>query len=444
MKKFSTLLVGAAATLLGAAPALAQVSLTGFAPYTQNFNSLPTSTAQANFVNNSTLPGVYAQAMLTGLGAYPGGTSPVPYYGNDGGQSTDANYYSFGTIGSTDRALGGIATTFIANGYPLTGTGYVAMRFKNQTGRPIANLEVSYAMEQWYNSGKVDKAQVGFDYQVLSSAFTGAMEAGIWTPEPALGVAAPSTATTIASKNGNAPANRRVLTATLRGLNLAVGQEIVLRWKYVLNKDTNGNGLAIDDVTVTPEAGGQSERGRENDGDPPGRRDGRADGSGPGRHAHDAQEGAISSAASSLAAAAASSSSWRRRSSSTTCVRFVRNLATAVSSSVVRLSTASSMRECMAPRVARTSSSECCVVSTATERRSLGWATRRAYPSRIRRSTSVLAEAPVISRASASSFWRTTSPRCFARSRKRSARRSVSPMPIEARVRARILRSASR
>ncbi len=255
MRKFSTLLLGAAATLLGAAPTLAQVSLTGFAPYTQNFNTLPTSTAQASFVNNSTLPGVYAQAMLTGLGAYPGGTAPVPYYGNDGGQSTDANYYSFGTIGSTDRALGGIATTFIANGYPLTGTGYVAMRFKNQTGRPIANLEVSYAMEQWYNSGKVDKAQVGFDYQVLSSAFTGAMEAGTWTSEPALGVAAPSTATTIASKNGNAPANRRVLTATLRGLNLAVGQEIVLRWKYVLNKDTNGNGLAVDDVTVTPEAG---------------------------------------------------------------------------------------------------------------------------------------------------------------------------------------------
>jgi hypothetical protein len=254
MKIFSSFLLGAAATLLGATSTLAQITLTGFAPYTQNFNTLPTSTAQADFVNNSTLPGVYAQAMLTGLGAYPGGTAPVPYSGNDGAQNTDANYYSFGTAGSTDRALGGIATTFIANGYPLTGTGYVAMRFKNQTGRPIANLEVSYAMEQWYNSGKVDKAQVGFDYQVLSGAFTGAMEVGTWTSVPALGVAAPSTATTIASKNGNAPANRRVLSATLN-VNLAVGQEVVLRWKYVLNKDTNGNGLSVDDVTVTPQAG---------------------------------------------------------------------------------------------------------------------------------------------------------------------------------------------
>jgi hypothetical protein len=257
MKKLYSFLLATATTLLGlpAAPAQAQVTLTEFAPYTQNFNTLPTSTNQASFVNNSTLTGVYAQAMLTGLGAYPGGTAPVPYYGNDGAQNKEANYYSFGSAGSADRALGGIATTFIANGYPLTGTGYVALRFVNQTGRPIANLEVSYAMEQWYNSGKVDKAQVGFDYQVLTGAFTGAMEAGTWTSEPALGVAAPSTATVIASKNGNAPANRRVLTATLRGLNLAVGKEIVLRWKYVLNSETNGNGLSIDDVTVTPEAG---------------------------------------------------------------------------------------------------------------------------------------------------------------------------------------------
>lgn len=44
----------------------------------------------------------------------------------------------FGTAGCTDRALGGIATSFITNSY-------VAMRFVNNTGRPIANLEVSYA-----------------------------------------------------------------------------------------------------------------------------------------------------------------------------------------------------------------------------------------------------------------------------------------------------------
>ncbi|TDN36258.1 T9SS type A sorting domain-containing protein [Hymenobacter sp. UV11] len=244
--------------LLGLAntPALGQVSLTSFGTYSQNFDTLPVSTAPNSFRDNNTLPGIYAQAVLTGYGYFPGLGSALPISGNDGGVNTTANYYSFGLPGSSDRALGGIATTFYTNSNtPLTGTGYVAIRFVNNTNAPIANLEVSYAMEQWYNSGKKDNAQVGFDYQLPTSAFTGAMESGTWTSVADLGVAAPSTATLVASKNGNAPSNRRVLAATLFGLNLAVGKEVVLRWKYVLNKDTNGNGLAIDDVTVTPEAG---------------------------------------------------------------------------------------------------------------------------------------------------------------------------------------------
>ena len=257
MNKFYSKFLPAAALVLGrmAAPALAQVPLTGFAPYTENFNALSASTGETDFVNNTTLKGVYAQAMLDGLGAYPQGNAPVPCYGNDGVQHSDANYYSFGTSGSTDRALGGIATTFYSNGYPLTGNGYVAMRFVNNTGRTIANLEVAYAMEQWYNSGKIDRAQLAFDYQVPAGTFAGMMESGAWTNVPTLGVDAPSTATVVASKNGNAPANRRVLSATINNLNLPNGREVVLRWKYVMNQNTNGNGLSIDDVTVTPEAG---------------------------------------------------------------------------------------------------------------------------------------------------------------------------------------------
>jgi hypothetical protein len=258
MKHPYTSLSLAIACSLGLAknPVFAQISLSSFGTYTQNFDNLPVSTAQTTFRDNTTLPGVYAQAMLTGYGYFPGIGNALPISGNDGGQNTTANYYSFGLPGSSERALGGIATTFYTNtGTPLVGTGYVAMRFVNNTGAPIANLEVSYAMEQWYNSGKIDKAQVGFDYQLPTTAFTGDMERDTWTSVAALGVAAPSTATIIASKNGNSPNNRRVLAATLFGINLPVGKEVVLRWKYVLNKEANGNGLSIDDVAVTPEAG---------------------------------------------------------------------------------------------------------------------------------------------------------------------------------------------
>ncbi|AMJ65400.1 T9SS type A sorting domain-containing protein [Hymenobacter sp. PAMC 26628] len=257
MNKFYSKLLPAVALVLGnmATPALAQVPLTGFAPYTQDFNTLSTSTAEVDFVNNTTLKGVYAQAVLDGYGAYPQGGAAVPCYGNDGTQHPEANYYSFGTNGSTERAFGGIATTFYSNGYPLTGNGYVAMRFVNNTGRTIANLEVGYAMEQWYNSGKIDKAQLTFDYQVPATTFAGMMETGAWTNVPTMGVNAPSTATVVSSKNGNLAANRRVLSTTINNLNLPAGREVVLRWKYVMNQNTNGNGLSIDDVTVTPEAG---------------------------------------------------------------------------------------------------------------------------------------------------------------------------------------------
>jgi hypothetical protein len=77
--------------------------------------------------------------------------------------------------------------------------------------------------------------------------------AGAWQTIAPLQVDAPSTATVIASRDGNAAANRRVRQTTLTGLNLLPGQEIMLRWGYTLNNTTNGNGLSIDDVVVTPE-----------------------------------------------------------------------------------------------------------------------------------------------------------------------------------------------
>ena len=240
-----------------ATPAFAQVSLTSFAPYSENFNALSASTAEQDFNNNTTPTGVYAQAVLN-RAVYPASGAPVPCFGNDGAQHPQAGYYSFGAAGSSDRSLGVMASSLLTNGTLVTGNGYVAMRFVNNTGLPIAHLKVSYALEQWYNSGK--KTQIGVDYQVMAanSTFSGAMEAGTWTNAPSLNVNAPATARAVGSLNGNAHQSRRVRNANLTNLNLAVGQEVVVRWKFVLNNDTNANGLAIDDVTVRPQAGRSS------------------------------------------------------------------------------------------------------------------------------------------------------------------------------------------
>ncbi|SET92077.1 T9SS type A sorting domain-containing protein [Hymenobacter actinosclerus] len=243
MKKNYLLFVG---LLLGLVPAAraqyefkdaADASSNGLGPYEQSFNTL---SGTVPFTNNTTIPGVYAQAFVNGA-PY----QPLGLLANDGSNSGEG-YYHFGTVGSSDRSFGGIAA--LSTG---TGIGYVGIRFKNSSGKPIKNLEVQYAMEQWYNSGRQDAASVSVSYQMGGTVAD--LLTGTWTDVPELKVDAPSTATVIASRDGNSPSNRRVRQTTIENINLAAGQEVMIRWGYALNTNTNGNGLSIDDVVVTPQ-----------------------------------------------------------------------------------------------------------------------------------------------------------------------------------------------
>ncbi|MBX0291553.1 T9SS type A sorting domain-containing protein [Hymenobacter sp. HSC-4F20] len=251
----------------------------GLAPYVQNFDGL--SGTNKVFSNNVTLPGVYAGFTLNKFGPQEFPTSirtnaaGLTYYDrtippdngsqgntvNPDGTAAGAGWYHFGstTTNTSDRALGGIAATSTD-----TGVGYIGIRLQNASGTLIKNLEVAYAMEQWYNSGKVDDAKVRVWYRKLpASATTASKEAlvsGTWTEIPDLFVPAPSTAAVIASSDGNSATNRRVARAKLLGdgsspfgAGLADGEEIMIRWSYVFNSTSNGNGLSLDDVTITPE-----------------------------------------------------------------------------------------------------------------------------------------------------------------------------------------------
>ncbi|AMR26554.1 hypothetical protein A0257_05135 [Hymenobacter psoromatis] len=238
-----------------AGPARAQYTFSdaagGLNPYKQDFNTLSGNVALTSN-HLSSLPEIYAEAEFPG---YPAGYNyyaPGTISANDGSNAT-GDYYHFGYasgMGASDRSFGGIALTTTANGI-----GYVGIRFKNATSVTIQNLEVQYAMEQWYNSGRQDAAQVDVSYLTGSSVASLLQATGTWVSVPALQVKAPSTATVIASRDGNSAANRRQVSTTITGINLAPGQEVMLRWAYALNSTTNGNGLSIDDVVVTPETG---------------------------------------------------------------------------------------------------------------------------------------------------------------------------------------------
>jgi len=239
----------------------------GLGPYTQNFNSLYNT--NAIFTSNTTLTGVYARFTLNNVpGEFESSARATgaqaklgPDDGSEGPQtvsSVDADgtphgaaWYHFGLPNDPDRALGGIASTTTT-----TGQGYVGIRLKNSSSKVIKNLEISYAMEQWFNSSNTQAANVTVDYQRSTSPITSMVTPNAnasWISIPTLGVFAPSTSTAIAPRNGNAPTNRRVLQTTLTGLNLAVNEEIMIRFGYTFNSSSNGNGLSIDDVVITPE-----------------------------------------------------------------------------------------------------------------------------------------------------------------------------------------------
>ena len=235
----------------------------GLGAYRQNFDGL--AGTNTFFQSNSTFPGVYARYTLNVVGGeYESyqrgwGTSArlSPDNGSEGATSQSGvdksgtahgpAWYHFGTTGSADRALGGIAGTSTWDGQ-----GYVGIRLKNASSKPIVNLEVEYAMEQWYNSSRTQAATVTVEYQRSTSAITSVFD-GRWTAISALNVAAPSTSAAIAPRDGNAATNRRVMHTTLSGLNLRMGEEIMLRFGYAFNSASNGNGLSIDDVVITPQ-----------------------------------------------------------------------------------------------------------------------------------------------------------------------------------------------
>lgn len=274
MKKIYNLLC-AGLLALAALPAWAQYEFkdtpgagtNGLGPYSQNFDAL--AGTKAIFNSNSTLLGVYARFTLSTfpgaefesssrigtaakLGPDDGSEGPNPSLVDADGTPHGASWYHFGTAGETDRALGGIASTTTA-----PGEGFIGVRLKNSSTKTIKNLEIRYAMEQWYNSSQTQAASVSVDYKINpgspASANAVYLSGTGWTSISALNVAAPSTSTAIAPRNGNAATNRRILQTTLVDINLAAGQEIMVRWKYTFDSSRNGNGLSIDDVVITPQ-----------------------------------------------------------------------------------------------------------------------------------------------------------------------------------------------
>ena len=223
--------------LNNSARAAVVVNATG-TPYTQDFDGL-ISTGSGTFVDDSTINGwiVNSEEM---------DTNNDDYFANDGG-STGGEVYSYGSDGSSDRALG-----YLGSG----GNDYfnAAVVLENGTGTTINDILISFVGEQWRSGGNTSDNQnvLTFAWQVGASITVPASTsvAG-WTVVNALEFSAPQPNVAAGPLDGNDAANQTSFSGvSVAGLSWADGQQLALRW---VGNDGAGTdaGLAIDNVSVT-------------------------------------------------------------------------------------------------------------------------------------------------------------------------------------------------
>lgn len=233
---------------LSLTPAHAAVSVgsVGFS-YTQDFDSLTTSTTAVPWVNDSTLPG---WSLFTSTLA----DAPTILGGN--GSANTGSFYSFGATGSGDRALGGTASGGTYFGSPASGTvaGYIAVAFTNNSGSALDGFTISFNGEQWRNGGNASAQPMVLEFGLGASFGT----VGPWTAPVFLTWNSPVVGTTAAAVDGNTAGLVTGLSATVGGLGWAAGDTLWLRW-IERNDAGNDHGLAIDDlsfsVSAVPEPG---------------------------------------------------------------------------------------------------------------------------------------------------------------------------------------------
>lgn len=214
-------------------------------PVTQNFNTIGTTAT-------ATLPADFKADKNVGrrtVGAYATAGTATEQTAGGGSNPTTGGIYNFGAGANntgTERAVG-----FLGSGSVNGGNLYA--KYTNTTGAPLTALRISYDVEKYRNGTNT----AGFRFQLFYST-TGA--SGSWTSAGANFLTA--FAGTDANNNGFTTAPGATVSVSNQLLSLptaiANNSDIYLAWNYGVTTgttDTNAQGLAIDNISVTPIGG---------------------------------------------------------------------------------------------------------------------------------------------------------------------------------------------
>jgi len=213
--------------LLAASAAVQAQTVDFSGGYSQDFDSLASSGSSS--------------ALPVGWAISEAGTSSNnngQYQAGDG-SSNSGDTWSYGSVGSAERALGSLQSGSLNSRFGVA--------LNNASGGSLSAVSIGYVAEQWRlgTTGRVD--QLDFQYSLNASGVSDA--AGTWIDFNALDAVAPVTSVPVGALDGNAAANRVAISAELSGISWAAGQTLWIRW-VDLNAASNDDGLAVDDLVI--------------------------------------------------------------------------------------------------------------------------------------------------------------------------------------------------
>ncbi len=252
MKTLTHVALAAVLAAAGIAGNLAQAAPLGYAggTITEDFDTLPTD------ITNPSQTGLSKTAFdlnptinnLSGLTGWQGnnanGTSAsTEFRAQDGSLagSGGRGIISFGTNGSTERALGALPTSNQVNQFGLV--------LVNDSQDTYASFDLSYTGEQWRRGEAGVNNIMTFAYGVFGAPAT--IDASL-VDVGALSFANPNTQAdpTEVALDGNLAANQVGVAGSVMGLNWGPGQTLVLRWTMSEGSGQD-NGMGIDNFSFT-------------------------------------------------------------------------------------------------------------------------------------------------------------------------------------------------
>lgn len=190
--------------------------------------------------NEMQISGTNLFDVTKGFYLFEQGANANTVYRADAGVSTTGDTYSYGDVGSNERALGSLTTG------SLTPNAFGA-RLRNSTGSDVNLLTVIYTGEQWrVGSAGGDSLHFAFSTDATS------LSNGTWTEIPELNFGALHIAGAGVALDGNDPANQTNFNFDFSGFTLMAGGEMWIRW---VDFDVTGgdHGLSVDNLILIPE-----------------------------------------------------------------------------------------------------------------------------------------------------------------------------------------------